>query len=319
MSGKITISNTTKDVAVIDIEGIIGVPEEQQFDDADTCVATYRAFRDVIAKIEAIGQREIVVNIRSTGGNVNDALLMHDTLKALGAKITTRCFGYVASAATIVAQAASQGCREISANSLYLIHKSVCSAEGNAQAIAQAIDILAKTDERITGIYADRSGKQPSEFAELMGENNGNGRWLSPEEAIGYGLADRIIQASPIAAQAKNAVRNLGLPPIPKHRKNVTEEIAKAWNQILHSVGITQDTTEDTDKKTTNAPASETVARKVKMSQKDERQEQAAVEKARKAAMPTMTKPKEDPSMQEMRLSPNESAYMEDLQRFTGQ
>ena len=168
MSGKITISNTAEDVAVIDIEGIIGVPEAQQFDDADTCVATYRAFRDVIAKIESIGQREIVVNIRSTGGNVNDALLMHDTLKALGAKITTRCFGYVASAATIVAQAASQGCREISANSLYLIHKSVCSAEGNAQAIAQAIDILAKTDERITGIYADRVEYLVPRFSDLF-------------------------------------------------------------------------------------------------------------------------------------------------------
>ena len=36
MSGKITISNTAEDVAVIDIEGIIGVPEAQQFDDADT-------------------------------------------------------------------------------------------------------------------------------------------------------------------------------------------------------------------------------------------------------------------------------------------
>ena len=63
-----------------------------------------------------------MVDIRSTGGDVNDALLIHDALCSLDAHITTRCYGYTASAATIIAQAASPGCREISANALYLIH-----------------------------------------------------------------------------------------------------------------------------------------------------------------------------------------------------
>ena len=79
---------------------------------------------------------QIVVDIRSTGGDVNDALLIHDALCSLDAHITTRCYGYTASAATIIAQAASPGCREISANALYLIHTAICAAEGNAAEIA---------------------------------------------------------------------------------------------------------------------------------------------------------------------------------------
>ena len=116
----------------IEIEGTIGVPEEWQFDDPADRVATYERFRDAVRRIAEIEAPEVVVEIRSTGGDVNDALLIHDALRSLGARITTRCYGYTASAATIIAQAASEGRREISANALYLIHDSVCAAEGNA-------------------------------------------------------------------------------------------------------------------------------------------------------------------------------------------
>ena len=89
----------------IEIEGTIGVPEEWQFDDPADRVATYERFRDAVRRIAEIEAPEVVVEIRSTGGDVNDALLIHDALRSLGARITTRCYGYTASAATIIAQA----------------------------------------------------------------------------------------------------------------------------------------------------------------------------------------------------------------------
>ncbi|MFQ6939582.1 MAG: ATP-dependent Clp protease proteolytic subunit [Alistipes finegoldii] len=131
MKSEIQIDNNAG-VCQIDIEGTIGVPEEWQFDRPEARVATYEKFRDAVRRIAEIDASEVVVNIRSTGGDVNDALLIHDALTALGAHITTRCYGYTASAATIIAQAASPGCREISANALYLIHTAVCATEGNA-------------------------------------------------------------------------------------------------------------------------------------------------------------------------------------------
>lgn len=324
MSGKITISNTAKNVAVIDVEGIIGVPENQQFEELSTSVATYQSFKEIAEKISNLGKKEVIVNIRSTGGNVNDALLIHDALKVLDAKITTRCYGYVASAATIIAQAASVGCREISANSLYLIHKSVCNAEGNVDAISQTMDMLDKTDKRITSIYADRSGKQSSDFAKLMAENNGNGRWLSPEEAIKHGLADSIIAASTIRAEAKQDVLNLGLPPIPKKRRNMMEEVSKTWNKIMKSVGTTKSdempaTFTDVSETMIDAAELEAAAREVKAVHMEEKMLKIAIETARATATETKTKPKEDPSAQEMSVSANESAYMEDLKRFIGQ
>lgn len=199
MKSEIQINNTAG-VCQIDIEGTIGVPEEWQFEEPDARVATYERFRDTLRRIAEIEAPEVVVNIRSTGGDVNDALLIHDALRSLGGRITTRCYGYTASAATVIAQAASPGCRELSANTLYLIHRSVCASEGNADELAARLDLLRKTDERLAEVYAARSGRAKADFEALMGENNGNGRWLSPREAIAAGLADRIVQDAEAAA-----------------------------------------------------------------------------------------------------------------------
>ena len=143
MKSEIQINNTAG-VCQIDIEGTIGVPEEWQFEEPDARVATYERFRDTLRRIAEIEAPEVVVNIRSTGGDVNDALLIYDALAALDAEVTTRCYGYVASAATLIAQAASEGRREISAGALYLVHAAACAAEGNAAELEARAELLRK-------------------------------------------------------------------------------------------------------------------------------------------------------------------------------
>ena len=217
MKSEIQINNTAEECH-IDIEGTIGVAEEWQFDEPEERVATYERFREAVRRIGAVEAQRIVVNIRSTGGDVNDALLIHDALKQTGAHVTTRCYGYVASAATIIAQAASEGCREISANALYLIHTSVCATEGNAAELAGKTELLRQTDARIATIYAARSGRPAEEFEALMNENNGNGRWLSPEETVAAGLADRVIDTAERPAAS------------------LTKQITRGWRRLLAGI-----------------------------------------------------------------------------------
>ena len=100
MNTKIEITNNA-DRSSIDIEGTIGMPEQWQFDDPADRVATYDRFREQVAAIAALGCRHIDVNIRSTGGDVNDALLIYEALRATGAEITTCCYGYTASASVL--------------------------------------------------------------------------------------------------------------------------------------------------------------------------------------------------------------------------
>ena len=192
MQTKITIRNEAQ-TCYIDIEGTIGVERE---DAGSSGVATYEEFRREVERIAQVAAQRVVVNIRSTGGDVNDALLIYEALMGLEASVTTRCYGYTASAATIIAQAADEGCREISSNAMYLIHRSMCAIEGNTQALESRADLLKKTDERLAQLYALHSGGDAEEYARLMAENNGEGRWLTPQETVEWGLADRVIDSA---------------------------------------------------------------------------------------------------------------------------
>lgn len=224
-------TTATTRIASIDIDGILGVPEEEQFEAWDGRISTYERFEDALAEIRASGEIDrLVLNIRSTGGCLSDALLIYDAARELGVEVVTRCYGYVASAATIIAQAASKGRREISANSLYLIHCCESAVEGNTHSLDATREMLNKSDERLAEIYALASGRSPKEFRELMNRNGGKGVWLSPEETLKAGLADSIIASSPITDSLSERITCLGLTPLPP--KNLTERLCRAWNRV---------------------------------------------------------------------------------------
>lgn len=290
MKSEIQIKNSAG-VCRIEIEGTIGVPEEWQFDQPEARVATYEKFRDTVRRIAGIDAPQIVVDIRSTGGDVNDALLIHDALRSLDAHITTRCYGYTASAATIIAQAASPGCREISANALYLIHTAICTAEGNAAEIAGKLDLLRQTDTRIAAVYAARSGRPAGEFEALMAENNGNGRWLSPEEAVAAGLADTVTDNEERTAPS------------------LAGNIARGWERLLAGIGLNR---------REELPADRNVLLTAGERQELLRRSATAIRQAQQNASPTCTKPREDPSYGDTVRTANQRAYAEDAKRFKG-
>ena len=200
--------NNSAGTVEIDINGTIGMYRED-----GEGVSSYNDFTRKMRDIDASSARKVIVNIRSIGGSVNEALLIYEQLKALSAKVETRCYGYTASAATIIAQAASKGERKMSANGLYLIHQSKTSSEGNSFELETSIDLLKKTDERIVAIYAEASGRPAEEFKALMKANKGRGKWLSADEALEAGLIDEIIKAEPITNINEEDIEGLPEPP----------------------------------------------------------------------------------------------------------
>ena len=291
MQSEIKIRNTAN-TCYIDIEGTIGIPEEWQFENPDQRVATYQKFRDTLQLIEGIDASKIVVNIRSTGGDVNDALLIHEALVGLKAEIVTRCYGYTASAATIIAQSASEGSREVSENTLYLIHNSICASEGNANDLEVKLDLLRKTDQRLAQVYANRSGKDAESFVGLMAENSGNGRWLSPTEVIELGLADKTIAPENVE-QTETPIQN----------------IANRWGRLVAKF-------KGEDEKLETPP---TMVNIHHFGEVTNSQEQTIVkmQSGQKDVAPTKTDSTEDPSMGEPSLSSNEKAYADDVRRLS--
>jgi chromosome segregation ATPase len=84
------------------------------------------------------------------------------------------------------------------------------------------IDLLRKTDERIAAIYAEASGRPAEEFAALMGENNGNGKWLNAEEALAAGLIDEITSKTKITNEFNPEEQ--GLPALPQNHLEMAEK-----------------------------------------------------------------------------------------------
>ena len=184
----IIVNNSASAEAVVKIEGPIGFSEGG---------VTYESFCAELQTALAAGAETLRVEIRSTGGSVHDALLIHGALCALdGVRVETRCYGFVASAATVVAQAASQGGRSVASTALYLVHNASTAVEGTARAAAAAAELLAKTDRRIAELYAERSGRPVEAFEELMARADGAGEWLSAAEAVEVGLADAVEEVS---------------------------------------------------------------------------------------------------------------------------
>ena len=293
-------------VVTIDIDGVLGTPEEEQFGSGDRRVATFERFVEVLEESKAEGRVErLVLNIRSTGGCLADALLIYDEARALGVEVITRCYGYVASAATIIAQAASEGCREISANALYLIHCCESAVEGNTHSLLATKELLDKSDERLAEIYALASGRTATEYRELMNRNSGKGVWLSPEECVAAGLADRIIASSPITDSARSQVVAMGLTPLPA--KGLAERLTEAWGRVLASLGLNA----------TPSDTARTLLDKVKPSLADKQEVGAPPTPPSRlhTARKTQIKECEDPSPNgSTSLTPNQSAYLADVE-----
>ena len=289
MNTTIKIKNEA-DSTTIDIEGIIGIAEEWQFENPESRVATYERFKESVSHIADIRGSEIRVNIRSTGGDVNDALLIYEALRATGAVVTTCCYGYTASAATIVAQAASPGRRLIAPSALYLIHNSLCSAEGNAEELEAEVAMLRQTDARLAEIYATRSGRSVEEVASLMAENGGRGRWLSPTEAIAAGLVDGLDEQTLVqraVGGVKALLRTIGLGEAARPE---TEDVNYTMRR-----GVTP-----------MSPLPEAAADPSMI----------AFEEAQRAAQPTGVKAVEDPAMVEVISSQRQAAYESDARNM---
>lgn len=149
-------------------------------------------------QMTGLKNKPVNVRVSSLGGAVDDALDIRQQFLDHG-NVTCYLFGYVASAATILATGAQKTC--MSKYAFYLIHKvsNWIDAWGsyNADQIQQLIDDLKanklendKMDLVLANLYANKCKKKVDEILPILKE----GRWLTAQEALEYGFIDEIIE-----------------------------------------------------------------------------------------------------------------------------
>ena len=203
-AGKLTMSVTEPENGVvrINIDGEIGGWDWDTWEPVNTG-------KQIREALDAIGDAtEVEVLISSLGGDVDAALQIYDALaeKAAKCRVTTIVTGLCASAATVIACAGSV--RKISPTSLYLIHKCWGYYVGNENELEEQLDFQRKVNEQMMKIYRRVFKGKNSELDELMEAANGNGKWITAEEAVNYGFATEMSEV-PEPEEAKGKVRSL--------------------------------------------------------------------------------------------------------------
>ncbi len=134
--------------------------------------------------------KDISLYINSPGGSVSAGLSIYDTMNFIKPDVSTLCMGMAASMGSFLLMAGAKGKRNALPNSRIMMHQPSGGAQGQASDIEiQAREIL-KTREQLNRIYAERTGQPLERIAADMERD----RWMSPTEALDYGLIDKVIE-----------------------------------------------------------------------------------------------------------------------------
>ena len=136
-------------------------------------------------------EKDIQIYINSPGGSVTAGLAIYDTMQQISPDIVTICFGVAASMGAFLLSGGAKGKRLALPNSRIMIHQPLGGAQGQAVEIeiqAKEILFLKKT---LNSLLAENTGQS----LEKINEDTERDYFLSPAEAVQYGLIDKVIKS----------------------------------------------------------------------------------------------------------------------------
>ena len=137
-------------------------------------------------------EKDIQIYINSPGGSVTAGLAIYDTMQQVAPDVVTICYGLAASMGAFLLSGGCKGKRLALPNARIMIHQPLGGAQGQAVDIEiQAKEILF-LKETLNGLMADHTGQPLDKIA----EDTDRDYFLSPAEAVQYGLIDRVVDSS---------------------------------------------------------------------------------------------------------------------------
>lgn len=134
-------------------------------------------------------KKDIYMYINSPGGSVTAGFAIYDTMRYIEPDVSTICTGMAASFGALLLTAGAKGKRLALPNSEIMIHQPLGGTRGQASDIRIHTDRILKNREKINQILADHTG-QPMERIE---KDTDRDYFMSAEEAVAYGLVDKIV------------------------------------------------------------------------------------------------------------------------------
>ena len=132
--------------------------------------------------------------INSPGGSVYDGLGIFDTMQHVKPDIHTVCVGLAASMGAFLLAAGTKGKRSSLRHSRIMIHQPLGGARGQASDIRIQADEILFLKERLNTELSERTGKD----YDTIKEDTDRDFYMSPNEAVEYGLIDLVLNKKPI-------------------------------------------------------------------------------------------------------------------------
>jgi len=132
---------------------------------------------------------DIWLYINSPGGSVTAGLAIYDTMQFVSCEVATVCMGMAASMGQFLLTAGAPGKRFTLPNARVMMHQPLAGLRGQASDIAIQAEQLSFTKRRMAELTAHHTGQ---ELAKIQADSERD-RWFTAEEAVAYGLVDKVI------------------------------------------------------------------------------------------------------------------------------
>ncbi|OGG96067.1 MAG: ATP-dependent Clp protease proteolytic subunit [Candidatus Lambdaproteobacteria bacterium RIFOXYD2_FULL_50_16] len=150
-----------------------------------------RVMKHILILEELDPKKEIKVFINSPGGEIYSGFAICDLLSFVSCPVTTIVTGLAASMGSILSLFGDDGRRFATPNSRIMIHQPLLSgAQGQITDLEIHSRQILKTRENLAGMYAEKTGKSVKKILKDMDRDH----WLNADEALEYGLIDRVIK-----------------------------------------------------------------------------------------------------------------------------
>lgn len=136
--------------------------------------------------------------INSPGGSLTALMGIYDTMQFVSADVATVCIGQAASSAAVLLAAGAAGKRSVLPHSRVLLHQPSGSAEGTLPDLA----VQAKEVVRLRAQMNEVLGRHTGQPVDKIKNDTDRDLILTPEEAISYGVVDRVMQPREAATAA---------------------------------------------------------------------------------------------------------------------
>ncbi|UCG09931.1 MAG: ATP-dependent Clp protease proteolytic subunit [Dehalococcoidia bacterium] len=137
--------------------------------------------------------KDISLYINCPGGIIASGLAIYDTMQLIRPDVSTICVGMAASMGTLLLCAGAKGKRYALPHSTIHMHQAVGGAQGQAADIEIAAREIMRLQEIIRNVIAKHTG-QPME---KIAHDTDRDFYLSPEQAVEYGIVDEILSKPP--------------------------------------------------------------------------------------------------------------------------